>query len=261
MANNAANRRVELVTDQDPPAEPNLDGRAALIVTHGRGGTGKSTFARVMVERAEMGGRPTVVADADRTNATLPGFFEGVLRPEYPDDQTVTEWLDKLINQMADERRVVVLDMGGGDQVFKRFARSLELVDLLTGAKVEPCALHFIGPDLDDLAYLRDIEDGNAFCPPHTALILNEGLIKDGRPREAAFQSVREHPIYWAAVKRGCVEIWFPKLGCMQDINARHLSFTDAETSKALGLTNRQRVSVWRRQMEQALQPIASWLP
>lgn len=252
MASTLANRRVEIAAD---------DKRAALIVTHGRGQTGKSTFARAMIERAEMGGRETVVADADRTNATLPRFFKGVHRPPSCDDFTVTDFLDKMVNQIAAERRVVVLDMGGGDQTFKRLAKALELADLLTSVNVEPVALHFFGPDPDDLSYLRGAEDDKAFCPPHTALILNEGLIKDGRPRETAFREVRDHPVYKEAVRRGCVEVWFPKLGCMPEVNAGNLSFTDAEHTAALGLTNRQRVAVWRRQVEREIAPIADWLP
>lgn len=46
----------------------------------------------------------------------------------------------------------------------------------------------------------------------------------------------------------------------MQEVNHRRLLFAAAEES-ALGFTNRLRVSVWRRQVEQALQPIAEWLP
>ena len=48
----------------------------------------------------------------------------------------------------------VLLDMGGGDQVFKRFAQSIELVTLLDQVGIMPVALHCIGPDIDDLSYL-----------------------------------------------------------------------------------------------------------
>jgi hypothetical protein len=233
--------------------------KAKLIVTHGRGGTGKSTFVRILAERAQDAGRDVVMADADRTNATLAAFFKDVIRPEYPDDKTVTDWLDDLVNQQAEDRMTVILDMGGGDQVFKRFAASLELASLLDGADIMPVALHFIGPDVDDLAYLADIENSGAFCPRQTALVLNEGLIRDARPREAAFAEVRAHSVYQAALKRGAREIWLPRLGCMQDINTRRISFGAAERS--LGLTNRQRVAIWRREVEKALAPVAEWLP
>ena len=44
----------------DPPSDPVLApvpaDKPKLVVTHGRGGTGKSTFVRVMVERAREAG-------------------------------------------------------------------------------------------------------------------------------------------------------------------------------------------------------------
>jgi hypothetical protein len=256
MARRTETGETAEVLDRDDPVTTQ---KPKLVVTHGRGGTGKSTFVRVMVERAQAAGRATVIADADRTNATLPGFFSDVLRPEHPDETTVHDWLDTLINEQASARLTVALDMGGGDQVFKRFARSLELASLLDGAGIMPVALHFIGPDIDDLSYLKDIEESDAFCPTATVLVLNEGLIKDARPPEAAFADVREHPTYRAALKRGAREIVFPKLGCMQEVNARRLSFAAAQDQ--LGLTNRQRVAIWRRQVETALVPVEEWLP
>lgn len=252
-------RRAEISTGDIGDLAPSPDQTAKLVVTHGRGGTGKSTFVRVMVERAQEAGRGPAIADADRTNATLASFFKDVIRPDYPDEKTVHDWLDSLINQQAEDQITVVLDMGGGDQVFKRFAKSLELSALLDSAGILPVALHFIGPDIDDLTYLKDIEESGAFCPPQTVLVLNEGLIRDARPMEAAFADVREHATYRAALARGAREIVFPRLGCMQEVNSRRLSF--AEAQKSLGLTNRQRVAIWRRDVEQALVPVIDWLP
>jgi hypothetical protein len=238
---------------------PDLASKPKLVVTLGRGGTGKSTFVRVLAERAQLAGRSVVIADADRTNATLAAFFKDVVRPAYPDEKTVHDWLDALVNEQAESLLTVALDMGGGDQTFKRFALSIELAGLLDSVGIVPVALHFIGPDTDDMAYLRDIEETNAFCPAQTVLVLNEGLIKDARPFDVAFADIRNHDTYRAALKRGAREIVFPRLACMQEINSRRISFSDAQTQ--LGLTNRQRVSIWRRDVEAALTPIVDWLP
>jgi hypothetical protein len=240
-----------------PAAVP--DDRPKLVVTCGRGRTGKSTFVRIMVERAQESGREVVIADADRTNATLSSFFQGVVRPEFRDDRSVHDWLDAVVNQQAADRATVVLDAGGGDQVFKGFAAELELASLLETAGIVPVALHFIGADVDDLSYLHEL--AGAFNPPQTALVLNEGVLRDGRPAAAAFKPIREHRYFKEAVARGAREIVLPRLGCMGEVNERRLAFAAAETDAGIGLTNRQRVAIWRRQVEKALAPIAEWLP
>jgi hypothetical protein len=253
----ASARRADMAepTDLEPmPAE-----QPKMVVTHGRGGTGKSTGVRILKERADEAGRPVAIADADRTNATLGSFYADVVRPEYRGEQGVTDWLDDLVNTQAETRMSLLLDMGGGDQVFKRFAASLDLAALLQAEGIVPVALHFFGPDIDDLGYLRDIEESGAFCPAQTVLVLNAGLIKDTRPVDVAFAGMREHPIYLAALKRGAKEIVLPRLACMQEEYSRRLSLHGAE--KALGLTNRQRVAMWRREVAKALAPVADWLP
>jgi hypothetical protein len=230
-----------------------------FIVAHGRGGTGKSTFVRIIAERAQAAGRDVIIADADRTNATLGNFFSGVIRPEYPDDRSVMDWLDDLVNGIADAKQTVLLDLGGGDNVFKPFAAGLELANLLTSAGIMPVAMHFMGPDIDDLSYLATIETANAFCPSQTILVKNEGLIKDARPRDVAFSNVVKHDIYRAAVKRGAREVWLPRLACMPEISSGRMLFSVAETK--LGLTDRQRVAIWRRAVEKELAPVVDWLP
>ena len=72
----ASARRADMAeaTDLEPmPAE-----QPKMVVTHGRGGTGKSTGVRILKERADEAGRPVAIADADRTNATLGSFYADV---------------------------------------------------------------------------------------------------------------------------------------------------------------------------------------
>ena len=143
--------------------------------------------------------------------------------------------------------------------MFPAFARALKLPVLLEASDIQPVALHCIGPDVDDLACLRVMEESGAYCPTATALVLNEALVRADRPREAAFAAVRAHPVYQAALARGAREVWFPRLGCMAEVTAGKMQFSVAE--KKLGLTNRQRISIWRREVDAAFAPIADWLP
>jgi hypothetical protein len=201
------------------------------------------------------------LADADRDNATLPAYFHDVLRPEGPDNGTVLAWLDALVNQQAEQQMTIVLDMGGGDRVFNELAVELELASLLEGIGIMPVAVHCLGPDLDHLSPLEEAERAGAFYPAQTILVLNEMLITNGLAKETAFASVRSHKAYKSALKHGAKEVWFPKLWCMQEVNSRRLSFEAAQNETAIGLTNRQRVAMWRRKVSEALQPVAAWLP
>ena len=231
-----------------------------LVVAYGRGGSGKSTGIRYLVERAQDAGREIVIADAD-PRATLTAYFTGVAQPSHSEEVVVSDWLDALVNAQAEEPVTVVLDRNGGDQVFGRFAASLGLTDLLGGVGIMPVAVHFIGPDLDDLADLKRAEEEGAFKPEATVLVLNAGTIKDARPADAAFGPVRAHPVYKAALERGAREVLFPRLPCMAAVNALRLPFGHAETDKRLGITDRQRVVMWRRAVEEALLPVREWMP
>ena len=231
-----------------------------LVVAYGRGGAGKSTGLRFLIERAKDAGRDLVIADAD-PRATLGSYYGNILKPTHSEEVVVTDWLDSLVNHQAEMPMTVVLDRNGGDQVFGRFASSLGLTDLLASVSIMPVALHFLGTDQDDVADLQRAEASGDFCPEATVLILNAGTIKDSRPAEVAFAGVREHPAFRAALARGAREIVFPKLPCMAAVNALRGPFAQAETDKRLGITDRQRVAMWRRAVEEALSPVAAWLP
>jgi len=237
-----------------------LADQTKFVVAEGRGRTGKSAVLRTLKERAMMAGRDVAVADADRTNATLASFFADVVRPDYTDEAEMSAWLDELCNSQNDTRMTVILDIGAsGHGIFLRFASELRLADLLTKVGIVPVSIHCIGPDPDDLNPLGEIQKVEGWCPPQTILLLNEALIKNNRPVDVAFADVRNSPIYQAALKRGAREVLFPRLACMDEINARKLSFEEAETK--LGLTNRQRVYLWRQAVAKAWEPVADWLP
>jgi polynucleotide 5'-kinase involved in rRNA processing len=58
-----------------------LTGKPKVWLTIGRGKTGKTTLIRFLVEETIGAGRQVVIADVDRTNATLANYFVGVQRP------------------------------------------------------------------------------------------------------------------------------------------------------------------------------------
>ena len=243
------------------------DAAPKLVLALGRGKTGKSTFIRWAAEGALERGAEPVIADADRTNATLAAFFENVTRPDSPEDEDVRLWLNEFVDRQIDHRFSAFIDLGGGDLILKTWARDLQLASFLEQHGVVPVAVHFLGCDLDDLAYLRDIEDSAGFQPRRTVIVLNEGLVPAGRVARTAFGPIIQHEVFRKVLDRGAVVVRMPRLACMHEIERRRLSFADAEAGRVkpgqdrIGPVNRQLIAIWRREMTAAFANIAQWMP
>lgn len=237
-----------------------------LIVPLGRGSRGKTFWVRWAVERAQSMGREVVIADMDRTNATLSSFFTNVVSPPSGDDRDVREFMGEFIERQIEQRFTAVLDLGGGDTILKSVARQSKLVEFLSTNGIEPVVVHMIGPAIDDLAFLRDVEEDLA--PPATILILNEGMVPPHRTAAAAFEStVGGNPILISAIERGARLLRMPRLEPAADIDTARLGFGAAEDGKKgvgsarIGLWKRQQIALWRRAMEDEFGGVASWLP
>ena len=254
-------------SNQVPPAlQPATQPK--LLVPLGRGARGKTFLVRWMLERAQSQGRDIVVADADRTNATLSSFFDGVVTPPSADDRDVKEFLAQFIERQIEEKFSAVLDLGGGDLVLKQIARETQLVQFLSQHGVTPVAIHCIGADVDDLAYLQDVEQSGIFAPDATVLVLNEATVPAHRTPLSAFEStVRNHPILTKVIERGGKLVRMPRLEPAGDIDARRLTFAAAEEGRVkdgqqvIGPWKRQQIAIWRRVMEESFAPVAAWLP
>jgi hypothetical protein len=236
-----------------------------MVIAGGRGKTGKSTLLRFAIEQCFARGGEPVIADADRTNPTLTAFFpNSSTRPQSTENDDVRLWLDALVDGQIDSRSTIYLDLGGGDQMLKQWTRDMDIGPFLTRYDIVPVLLHVLGSDLDDLTYLRDLE--SVFSPTHTAIILNEGVVPSGKTPMTAFRPIVERPEYQSAIGRGVQTVMMPRLGCMQDVDRRRLSFANAETGtvkdgqEKFPPTMQQQVVMWRRAMATAFAPISSWI-
>ncbi len=224
-------------------------------------------WGTIAAERAQDQGRSIVIADADRTNATLGAYFANVLTPPSAEDADMRDWCIALCERQIADRFTVLLDLGGGDLILKQLTREIELAGFLEANGVQPVALYPIGPDRDDLAFLRDMEEGGLFAPKATILVLNEGLVPSNRSVQTAFQPILEHAIFQAAIARGARAVWMPRLVPAHEINDRRLTFAAAEAGQVkngqtpMGLWNRQLIAKWRRDMETNFAGVAEWLP
>lgn len=244
------------------PAQP----KPKLILPLGRGHNGKSFWARWMIDRAQRRGREVVVADADRTNPALAAYFDGVLTPPSAEPDDMEAWFMALCNEQGEKRFNAVLDLGGGDQLLKSLGRRVDFAPYFEAHGIEAVAVYLLTPDLDDLAFLRDLEADGLFAPEATILVLNEGLVEGRKSFESAFNAILEHPVFTAAMKRGAKPIAMPRLYHASESTARRLTMSAALAGRSrdghppLGVSQRQFIAKWLRDMEQNFAPVAAWL-
>jgi len=245
--------------------------RPRLIVLAGRGGTGKTMLLRWICERVFSAGRTIVIADGDRTNRSLPLYFDGVLAPPSADDRAVRRWLEAIIDRMIAEGFDVVLDLGGGDMVLKYLAAEVDLQAMLEEAGIDVVMLHLAGPEVESLGYLASVEAAGPlgtplFAPERTVLVLNEGLVAEDLDPAEVFQPIREHRVFRAALARGVQTVSMPRLRVAYEVNRRHLLFAAAARGDTAGglppmtPTDCQRVRLWLRAMDASFQGVLEWL-
>jgi len=245
-----------------------LTGKPKVWLTIGRGKTGKTMLIRFAVEETMSEGRQVLLADVDRTNATLASYFEGVQRPPEGDESTVATWLEKLLTFTMQQKVSAYIDLGGGDTTLRRLVAEVhDLVSMLETAGVAVVAAYLLGPQTDDLSPLATLERAG-FQPAATALVLNEGLIEAALPREEAFARVLRHSAFRDAVGRGAVALWMPRLLPVAEIEARRVLFGNAATGvmregrrqTPLGPFDQGRTRVWLDTMRAEFTPVRSWI-
>jgi hypothetical protein len=263
-----SNRR----TDEGAGADAmDLTDKAKLWLMIGRGGLGKSWLARWLSWRMAEAGRSAVIAALDPGNRSLATWFSDVQQPETSDPTTTLRFLTAGIDHLARERRSAIFDFGGGDLSLR------SLVDLapdftapLIAAGVEPIACYCLGPDPETLVSLGSLEDAG-FAPRSTLLVLNEGAVDSAQSREEAFARVSRHSDFRAAIARGAVMVWMPRLEkyVADEINGKHLTFGQARDGlvpegarfSPIGGIDRSMVGRWLERMEIEFRSVASWLP
>jgi len=246
------------------------DGPKALFVM-GPGRSGKTTLLRYVMEHTRPGQPAPIAAALDPQNRSLASFVNDVAQPDTTDPVGVARWAEELLGFVMAEKQSALLDMGGGDLSMGRLLQDVpDLTASLEEAGVQPVAFYTLSPRVDDLGVLAGYEV-QGFQPRATALILNAGLADPTMPREDAFARVLRHSAFRAAVERGAVPLWMPRLdaGVAAEIEGKRLRFGQARDGQApegqpdaiLGPFNRSRVRKWMADMQAALAPIRSWLP
>lgn len=237
----------------------------------GPGRSGKTMLLRWAAEMSAGQGGTPIVAAADPQNRSLKNYLDNVAEPPTNDATVTSRWLEALLRHTMDEQASALVDLGGGDTALHKLLAAVpDLAAALEAAGVTPVAVYTLGPRVDDLAALASFE-ALGFKPAATVLVRNEGLADPLAEREDAFARVLRHSAYRAAVGRGAVEVWMPRLDAAvaQEIEAKRISFLQASDALSpegrkvapLGPFDRSRVRHWLSAMAAEMAPILSWLP
>lgn len=189
-----------------------LSGRAKCWLVVGRGRTGKTTLIRWIGERASSSDSAIVLADLDRTNATLTSYMSGVVRAPSLDDAGTVQWLQKIIGNTMTNHISTLIDLGGGDTALVQLASEVpDMPAMVHETGTELVVAYLLGPQPDDLSPLATLRN-RGFSPAATVLILNEGLLGAGVDLETGFASVQGHSVFRAAVDAGAMVVRLPRL-------------------------------------------------
>ena len=245
-----------------------LSDKKKIIFWIGRGKTGKTTGIRWSAEAAILAGTTLLMADLDPTNDTFSQYVGNVARPPDASDPALSlKWLDKLLQHALQHGASLLVDLGGGDTTLRRLVAQLpDLVEMFEAQGFAIVLFYTVGPQEEDLSPLATMQ-GLGFKPTATTIVLNEAMAEVGDPPLNAFARILRHSAFLAAVKRGAVPIWMPRLLPAQQVEIRRLQFRDAASGEIgqgktpLGPFDRSRVLNWLQAMDTNFAGIKTWLP
>jgi len=257
--------RAAARSETRPAAAPAIDltGQPKVLMAIGTGGTGKTTLLRWVCEKAfeRDDGTQLMLATVDPVNRELAQYFADTVSPTTKD---AAAWLERLLVKIVDTKWSAAIDFGGGDTSLPKLVEEVpDLLAVMDEAAIAPVAMYLLSPRVDDLTPLSEMQEAG-FQPKATALVLNEGRVDTSRDVAREFALLRRHPVYRAAIERGAVEVWMPRLYAAQHIEARRISYrqaVDGAGTPPLGIFDRSRVHRWLAAMDTAFAPIASWMP
>ena len=264
---------MDIPIPEEPRNAPAKSGQV-LGVRHGRGRTGGSTLCDLLIQRARRAGRPVIVGDGDRRNATLanyypPGSPGGALQPPSDETADVKDWITWLLGDMVASGSSLVLDLGGGDRVLGEYGRELALPEFCDFVGLSGLALYLIGPDMDDFDHILAIHRARYFSVSRAILVMNESLIRTGKSPFGAFDPITARPEFNEMAETGMRFVFMPRLICMAEMRRAGLTFYEAAEGRngkdgtALDPVRQFMVKSWLDRMEKEFEEncVAEWLP
>jgi hypothetical protein len=240
-----------------------------LVVGFGRGDAGKSTVLALMVYRARNKGRDVLVADFDPQSKTLRTLFPDAIKPESDELPDVKSEFVKLLNRVSKGESGVV-DFGGGDQFMKEFGKDLQVVQFCKKRGIRAVAVFVLSPDQENLNHILSVFDSGHFMPEEMIIILNEGVIREGKTVKGAFDDTLADEGFKRMVKAGAKPLLLTRLPCMgllkkaaaSDVNAMDF-YAAGAGDVGLDVVESFMSETWTDDFEHKLKMlgIEGWLP
>ncbi len=237
----------------------------------GRGRVGKTTISTTFVQFVRQYGARLEVWNGDMQNqtASLKTFHADASSPATDDPDERRLWLESNLRRQVQQRFDAVLDTTGGDSLVRQLGREIGLVELMERYYIRSVAWHVLGPDPADLDYLRMSMEAGIFMPEATVLVLNTGLLTNGRAAQSVFADIITHEVVSAALAKGAKMLWFPRLICMRSVMEQGILFQDAAlarykpTQTPLDMFNEARVGAfWNKDVPAFFSDVPRlWLP
>jgi hypothetical protein len=235
----------------------------------GRGRTGGSTMLDLLIQLARAAGRPVLIGDGDRRNTTLAGLYppkgrDGARQPATDELPDLKDWLMELMGEAVTTRTSLVVDLGGGDRLMQEMGKDLGLIEFCEESGVEPVALYFTGPDMDDFEHVLAIWRAGYFRSRRGILFLNEHLVPQGRTPVGAFDGILARPEMEELVEGGIETVLLPRLSCLKEMRAAGFDFLTAASGKVRFDPMRAfMVKSWVKSVREKLAHVGAdqWLP
>lgn len=239
-----------------PAVSLDLSGRPSIVLLIGRGGTGKTTLARWLLEHSTS---PTLAVALDPVNRTLANYVNRVSQPDTSDPIQSARWLADFLSFALAGKHPAVIDFGGGDTTLGKLLEDVpDLAEMVEAAGMSLVAFYTLAPRVDDLAPFLSLD----FRPAATAFVLND-IGDPSRNPTHAFEPILSQPAVRDAIQGGAQVVWMPRLDSdvVSLIETHRTAFKDAAAGgSAAGPFQAAQVRTWLRRMHAAFQGVQSWL-
>lgn len=222
-----------------------------------KGGVGKSTVARLLVQYCIDHKRNFTVLDADQSHGEMLRFYAEYSEPVVLDD---AEDADRIFEVAEDRGQNVIVDLPSQSQrQLKRWLDEGGILELAMEQAVTVIFWHVLDGGKDGIRLLEHaLDEYGDHDNVHFVIVKNQGMSED-------FSYFDQSEVSARARRSGARFLVLPMLNrkVMNRIDHMDLSFWAAvnrTSGDALGRMERQRVRVWRDGWYEQLAQIEQWL-